>query len=385
MSDELNAYERLQLLGAISPTELFSPAKSKEGAYTALLKSKLAECDLTPRGSDVGKVVSASSLREGRRPQEWIIDEIAADACCVLLAAEKGSGKTSLIYAMAHAVSQGELFMGQLPTNRRKTLVIQADESKNDAIEKLDAMGIEAATDFDFFFPEEHGWSGLEKPKLRQLVKDGDYGAVFLDSVTTLLGNGVQGVRMNDPEFAKPLYELNHLACELGFLAVITSHLRKADGHIPRPASADDVLGAGTLTAAVSDIWYLQRAQKPEFPEHYILQCLGKRNCHRGTAWNLEGSQEDFSWVLRSVADPNDVLPERRRELKVQIVELLNSYDGWLHATQIATCLSCDPEHARRLLRNLSSEQKISKTKAESTGGRPAWRYGKGLFLHDPH
>jgi len=163
-------------------------------------------------------------------------------------------------------------------------------------------------------------------------------------------------------------------------LAVITSHLRKADGHIPRPASADDVLGAGTLTAAVSDIWYLQRAQKPEFPEHYVLQCLGKRNCQRGTAWNLQGSQEDFSWVLRSVADPTDLLPQSRRELKIQIAELLNSQDGWLHATEIATRLSCDPEHARRLLRNLSSEQKISKTKAESTGGRPAWRYGRRTF-----
>lgn len=279
---------------------------------------------------------------------------------------------------MADAITNGDLFMGQLPTERSRVLVIQGDESRSNAVDKLEVMGIEA--EFDFLFPDQAGWSGLEISELEHLVKTNGYGAVLLDSITTLLGNRATGTRMNDPEFAAPLYALNDLASKMNFLAVITSHLRKADPQSQKTVSADDVLGAGTITAAVSDIWSLSRASKPDYPDHFILQCLGKRNCHLGTAWNLQGSQEDFSWVLKSVADEDDLLPAKRRELKDKVVNLLSRSEIWLLASEIAAKLKSNEEHARRTCRTLASEQLINKTKAESTGGRRAWLYGVGTF-----
>lgn len=332
----------------------------------------------TSSGTHVGKVHSVTDLKASRQPTQWIVEEIGARGACVLLAADKGSGKTALLYAMADAITNGELFMGQLPTERSRVLVIQGDESRSNAVDKLEVMGIDA--EFDFLFPDEAGWAGLEISELERLVRNNRYGAVLLDSITTLLGNRITGTRMNDPEFAAPLYALNDLASKMEFLAVITSHLRKADPQSQKPVSADDVLGAGTITAAVSDIWSLSRASKPEYPDHFILHCLGKRNCQLGTAWNLQGSLEDFSWVLNSVADDDDLLPAKRRELKVKVVQLLTSADRWLLAREIAAQLGCNEEHARRTCRSLSSEQRISKTKADSTGGRRAWLYGIGTF-----
>lgn len=331
-----------------------------------------------PSGTDVGKVHSVSDLKASRQPTHWIVDEIGARGACVLLAADKGSGKTALLYAMADAITNGDLFMGQLPTKRSRVLVIQGDESRSNAVDKLEVMGIDA--EFDFLFPDEAGWSGFDIKALQDLVKANRYGAVFLDSITTLLGNRATGTRMNDPEFAAPLYALNDLASKMRFLAVITSHLRKADPQSQKPVSADDVLGAGTITAAVSDIWSLSRVPRPEYQDHFILQCLGKRNCQLGTAWNLQGSQEDFSWVLKSVADDDDLLPAKRRELKGQVVNLLSRSERWLLAAEIAARLGCNEEHARRTCRTLASAQQIHKTKAESTGGRPAWLYGVGTF-----
>lgn len=243
--------------------------------------------------SDVGKVRSAKELRQQRKPTQWVVDEIGASGACVLLGADKGSGKTSLLYQLANSISKGEPFMDQLPTQKRKVVVVQGDESSTNASDKLDIMGIDA--DFDFVFPEEMGWQGIEVPKLSKLIDDNSYGAVLLDSVTTLLGNETQGFRMNDAEFAAPLYQLNNLASKKNLLIMITSHLRKADTQQPRGISLDDILGAGTQSAAVSDVWGMWRHDKPELEDHYIMQCLGKRNCQQGTAWNLQGSQEDYS------------------------------------------------------------------------------------------
>ena len=45
----------------------------------------------------VGKVRSLKDLQAQQKPKKWIIDEFGVSGACVLLAADKGSGKTSLM------------------------------------------------------------------------------------------------------------------------------------------------------------------------------------------------------------------------------------------------------------------------------------------------
>ena len=55
----------------------------------------------------------------------------------------------------------------------------------------------------------------------------GKYGAIFLDSITTLLAG--QKHSNKDYEYAMPLYVLNDLASRKGLLIVMSSHLKKPE------------------------------------------------------------------------------------------------------------------------------------------------------------
>ena len=71
------------------------------------------------------------------KPTEWIVDSFGAKGACVLLAGDKGSGKTAFLYRLSEAISNGSVFMGELSTTSKKVLVWQADESRNNAHLKI--------------------------------------------------------------------------------------------------------------------------------------------------------------------------------------------------------------------------------------------------------
>ena len=265
------------------------------------------------------------------------------------------------------------LFMGEINTVKREVLIIQADESIKNALEKLDLMGINVG--FDFLFAED-GWNTLDIGRIRMEIKKGGYGVLFLDSVTTLLTN--RGNSMKDPEFASPLYELNALASELNILIVCNAHLRKPDG-LRQEVCIHDVIGAGTQSGAVSDTWGLWSATKPEFENHYVLKCLGKRNCQKGTILNLEGNEEDFSWYLKSVGK-DDLLPKKKQELSNQVLLLLHTDEIWRTANEIALAIGSNPEHTRRICKKLFLEKEIARKPRPSNGGRPLLLYGAKTF-----
>jgi hypothetical protein len=60
--------------------------------------------------------------------REWRVELFAAVGAVVLLAAEKGSGKTALGMRLAEAVSSGTPFLDQLQTVKGRVLYVQADE-----------------------------------------------------------------------------------------------------------------------------------------------------------------------------------------------------------------------------------------------------------------
>ena len=44
---------------------------------------------------------------------------------------------------MAYAISTGNIFLGEITTQKNKVLVVQSDESKNNALDKLELMDID--------------------------------------------------------------------------------------------------------------------------------------------------------------------------------------------------------------------------------------------------
>ena len=271
---------------------------------------------------------------------------------------------------MAYAISTGNIFLGEITTQKNKVLVVQSDESKNNALDKLELMDIDTSNIY-FFFGED-GWDRLSIPKLREVIIKNSFKVVILDSVTTLLTNN--GHSMRDPEFAKPLYELNKLASELNILIICTAHLRKPEV-VRHEVGIHDVIGAITQSGAVSDIWGIWVPTKQSHKNHFILKCLGKRNCRKGIIWNLKGDEEDFSFVLKSVGE-GELLPSKNQELSFLILDLLHTKNEFKTIREIASETSFNEEHTRRVCKNLFLEKEISRKPDTSKGGRPPYKYG---------
>ncbi len=385
MRTERDAWERLITLKVLSVDSEFAEWRAQNGFYSAQLKAALSGHAETMHGppqharGDVGKVTapptktvveSVADLRRDRTPTEWIISEFGAKGAAVILASESGVGKTSFMYRAAEAVALGEPLMGQLPTLRQRVLFIQADESRRNAADKLQLMGMEAS--FDFVFPDEAGWNGLDLQRLASMIEQGRYGAIFLDSITTLLTGGPHSMR--DVEFADPLYELNRMASDKGLLCVLSAHLRKPEGGSRSRVNLHDILGITSQVGAVSDVWGMWNPPNPTSGESTVLGCLGKRNCEQGTTWLLQGDPEDFSWTLLAVGD-SGLLPSKRQELSSQILSLLGS-EYPLSSADISKRLRANAEHVRRLCAVLYLTNKLARSRPIKGTGRPAHLYG---------
>ena len=200
------------------------------------------------------------------------------------------------------------------------------------------------------------------------------YGAIFLDSITTLLSG--QKYSSKDAEFAMPLYALNNLASRKGLLIVMSSHLKKPDKGERSRVTKHCVSGTGAVYAAASDVWTIHKTPRPEFEDHFLFECLGKRNCEDGLIYNLQGDQETFSWHLHS-AGGGQLAPHEERLCSTQVLELFYSGDDWLTCKQISEKVPHQEQHVRRVLRKLHAQNLLARdSRSNPSGGRPTHIYG---------
>ena len=336
----------------------------------------------TPLG-DVGKVPSAAKFLENREPDDWLIDQFGMRGSLVVLGGATGASKSTLVYGMAQAISEGGVWGGQLKCKQGKALVIQSDESERNAQRKLQVMDMDPPS-FDLLtdMPE------LDLARLEALQQANRYDAIFMDSITTLLGMCGDGPKMTDVEFGAAIYRLNKWADEANVLVVMTCHLRKqARDATNNNVRIGDMYGAGSQTWAASDVWALWRVDDndPSYDTHLMLRCLKGRFCEIDTAWNLDGCKEDFSHRVVSVVDPSDLLPLKAVAVKEQALALIVGSGKQWTIKDISQAINCNHEHARRTLQSLMSEHQIARRKLPSTGGRPLYAYTELDFSYTPN
>ncbi len=385
--EQTEAYERLLIMGKFPRDH-----KQRKGYdYISDLKVELRKEEQKGKqidkevGQSVGKVkqVKPRTLKVGKVPTpidvllknkkhtEWIVDSFGAKGAAVLLAGDKGSGKSAFCYRLAESVSKGEVFLEQLETVKSKVLIWQADESKTNALDKIDHMGITGG--FDFVFEEDDGWDELDIPRLRKHLLNGQYGVLLIDSVTGLMMS--KGISIKDPEFSTPIKQLNNLAGELGILIVLNCHLTKEDRS---EVNAKDILGSGTQSAAASDIWGIWNPDEKDL-ESFTMKCLGKRNCDKNTMWYLEGNVEDLSFRLTSVGE-HDLLPDIKKQYSFQFLDHLHKTDKGMTVEELSEHFSCTKEHARRVCIRLKRQGQIERGKRSINLGRPLYVYTAKTF-----
>ena len=194
---------------------------------------------------------------------------------------------------------------------RGKVCFIQSDESPENAADKLKVMGV--VGEFHLFTD----WTSFDEDKLTALQEQQQYDLIVMDSLTTLLGAGrPNGPSMNDAEFGFDLYPLNKWASKNCVAVVMSAHIWKQSKDSKTNAiTIDYVYGAASQSWAASDLWGIWRLaqQRPDRDIQMRLQCLKARTCADGTAWNVEGSDEDHSFLLKGVANEADMTPKQRR------------------------------------------------------------------------
>ena len=375
-------------MGVIPPDEMFSPHKASQSFYSKALQgaSKPFRADASTGGcqGDVQKVPtqSAKQLLKTREATDWIVDQFIPRGRLILIAGASGSGKSSLLYGLAEAVSNGSDFMDQLTTKRGKVCFIQSDESSENASDKLKIMG---AVVGGHLFTD---WTSFDEDKLTALQKQQHYDLIVLDSLTTLLGAGrPNGPSMNDAEFGFDLYSLNQWAYKNRVAVVMSAHIRKQSKDSTTNAiNLDSVFGAASQGCASSDVWGIWRLdqQQPDQNIQMRLQCLKARTCADGTAWNLEGNEEDYSFLLKGSANEADMTPKQRSHFAEQALALMAGSDRYWKVEDIQRELGCAERHAYRVLKGLFVEDKLSRQTLASTGGRPKYAYAEKTFCTSP-
>ena len=91
--------------------------QTKSKPLSPYVGKPLSTSTIAPRSS---KPTTAEDLYKARGATQWIVENFGAAGALVLLAADSGTGKTTLMYQMANAISSGGMLMSQLKTQKKE-------------------------------------------------------------------------------------------------------------------------------------------------------------------------------------------------------------------------------------------------------------------------
>jgi len=303
----------------------------------------------------------------------WRVFDFAVSGI-VLLAAEHGTGKTTLMNLLTEAIQEGTDFLDAFKVTQGNVLLIQGDEPEDFAESKYARQDLKVQ--WDVLYPQE----ALTIEDLTKLVISKKYVAIGVDSLTTVLCTAERGTL--DQGFVQLLYDLNDAAVNAGVLVYMTAHLNKPpkDGNGGRRQRKSiewaDISGIYTICAAVQDCWGLTN-----LGDKFSLHALGKRNIQVGTTWWLHRDAESFSWWLAEAQDQQ--LPLEREKLSDRIISYAKEH-GFNTTTAIATGLKSDPEWTRICCCDLLDQGLLQRRKQSPNGkakrGRPSYVYGLDDF-----
>ena len=209
----------------------------------------MSEYDHNPLDDLIDKRAQGCVYELGKN---WRVFLIAVSGT-VLLAAERGTGKTTFVNRFLEAIQEGFDFLGAFKVIRGRCLLIQGDEPKEHA--QAVYRQEEPKRNWDVIYPKEP----FPVELLLDAIQSKQYDTICIDSLTTVLC--CESSRTVDSELVDLLYEFNKAAVDAGVLILMTAHLIKApkDGNGVRQRRQtvqwDDIAGLGTISAAVQDCW----------------------------------------------------------------------------------------------------------------------------------
>ena len=208
---------------------------------------------------DVLQLIDDDSVRE------WLIAGIVPLGSVTLLAAQGGTGKTSLVYNWALGVATGSSWSGRrcLPG---KCLLISADEPLSDTKEKLSIIGYQEANIKPGMISFWETWRFAHIQQLERFIKKHRPVFVVIDSLTACFaGMNVDLIKSNAGD---SLYALRDMANVYKCSIVILHHLNRQGGLRDSSSFVDNV----------SEVVKLYRQEGNYDQNQFILEWVKSRS-----------------------------------------------------------------------------------------------------------
>ena len=269
--------------------------------------------------------------------QELVVDKLIMSGTISMIAAESGTGKSSLIYQIMEAVSTGSPLFDMFPTKQCNVHVIQVDESYVNARRKWQRMALKPDPNKVSFCWE---WYPSQLEELEKKIINKNIGICFMDSFGKLFGGTGE---INTIECAYYMYELNNLAAKTGCAFVVAHHLKKDQSknkkdNQPRIPTLGDFFGSGYIVAGVRDAWGLwQKGEDTDGTPLYGMKYLKDNSglIDKGWTYNLSGCLESQRFHLLGNKGGLDEL-EERKNIRSKLHLLLKSRTpDWLSVEQL--------------------------------------------------
>ncbi|MGC4097346.1 MAG: AAA family ATPase [Nitrospira sp.] len=180
---------------------------------------------------------------------EWTLEDILATESLAAIVSKPKVGKSTLIYELAVAVTQGRMFLGRV-TKRGNVLILAVEENRRDVkrrlrnlgVEQLDAMHVHIAMLSDS--PDNlHALVGF--------IKQHSIVLVIFDTLNTFWSVADENNAGEVTEAVKPLLAL---ARNSGATVLLIHHSRKAEGD-----HGDEIRGSGALFSLLDTALILKR------------------------------------------------------------------------------------------------------------------------------
>lgn len=282
-------------------------------------------------GREEIETIDAITIAQSDQCREWLVAGIIPRGTVMLLAAQGGQGKSTLLYNWALSIALGRPW-----SNRRcyqgKSLIIQSDEPLVDTTEKLAVIGYADAglNPGDISFWEN--WRFTHIRQLEDFIRKHKPVFVVIDSLTSCLSG--MNVDLTKSSSGDVIYGLRDLANDYQCSIVILHHLNKSGGLRDSSAFVDNV----------SEVVKLTRLEGSQDPNQFCIEWVKSRAGLSGKHILL---REPISYGWRYGGPLNGSIEELDRV----VVALTSRRNERLSARQVAALVgSWDVGSTRKML-----------------------------------
>lgn len=338
--------------------------KLKKGEFLKLVNDAIEEQQEKPPSDFL-------ELRkwQKRKRREPLIPDLLGTGL-TLFAADGGTGKSSVCYEMAEAITTGGKFANHFQVKQGKVLFFQLDEGDDEADMKWTIM---------MWQPDhkliriEWTFNKTDIPELLKLIEKEKPDLCIFDSLFTIAGGQISP---KDAEFALFLYRLKRISTTKQVAILMTHHTRKKETKKPE-LTANDIFGTVYLKNACTDVWGYWKEVGESGDTIYNLKSFKSRgNTMRpNQIYLFEGSEEDQRVNFLRMKGLGCTLEELSTHRSRIATFILDNSDRFFTSDEISKKLSISKKYTDEVLRELAKDKNIDKKKLPSTGGRRKYVY----------